>query len=40
MNGGAARVELMDVMDCECKDEAGKEHCSNSKMVGELLELS
>ena len=29
----------MEVMDGECKDGARKEHCSNNKMVGELLEV-
>ena len=27
-------------MDDECMDEAEKEHCSNIKMVGVLLEVS
>ena len=31
--------ELMEVMDDECKDEAGKKHCSSSKMVGKLMEV-
>jgi hypothetical protein len=30
---------MEEVMDCECKDEAGREQCSNNKMVGELLEV-
>ena len=30
----------MEVMDGECKDGARKEHCSRSKMVDELLEVS
>ena len=28
INGCVARVELMEVVDDECKDGAGKEHCS------------
>ncbi len=30
--------EMMEVMDGECRDIAGKEHCC-SKMVGDLLEV-